>query len=109
MPAIGRQSLELLSGLDHPAQDGIGVDLEPPRGAPEAQPFGQTRDDAPELLGRGALAMTKRAVRLIQISLAGHTRKLLPRLATGMAVGADMAAAEPTVIGAIRSRTEVGV
>jgi hypothetical protein len=49
------------------------------------------------------------AVRLIKISMAGHTLKLLPRLATGMSIGADVAAAEPTVIGAIWSRTEVCV
>jgi hypothetical protein len=41
--------------------------------------------------------------------MAGNTPKRLPRLATGMPIGAEVATAEPAVIGAIWSRTEVRV
>jgi hypothetical protein len=50
--------------------------------------------------------MKHRAMRFIKISLARDALKLVPRLATGMSIGANIAAAEPTVIGAIRSRIE---
>jgi hypothetical protein len=53
--------------------------------------------------------MKNHAVRLRKISMASNTLQLLPPLATGMPIGADVAAAEPVVIGAIRSRTEVRV
>ena len=48
--------------------------------------------------------MENRAVRLVKISLARHTLKLTPGLATGMAVGADIAQAEPALVGSNRDR-----
>ena len=51
--------------------------------------------------------MKDRAVRLRKIALAGDTLQLAPGLATGMTISADVAAAEPAVIGAIGLRTEV--
>ena len=47
------------------------------------------------------------AVRLREISIARDTLKLAPGLATGVPIRPDVAASEPTVIGAIVIRTEV--
>jgi hypothetical protein len=53
--------------------------------------------------------MKERAVGFVEVSVAGDTLKLPPRLATGMTIGPNVAAPEPTVIGAIRIGTEVSV
>ena len=42
----GRRGFELLGGLPQPTEHGIRIDLEDPRRAADAQPLGQTRDDA---------------------------------------------------------------
>ena len=42
---ISGKRLQLLCGLHQPLQDGIGIDLEDPRRAPNAQAFGQARDE----------------------------------------------------------------
>src|SRR5215510_572462 len=47
------------------------------------------------------------AVRLREIALARDTLKLAPGLAAGVPIRPDVAASEPTVIGAIVIRTEV--
>ena len=47
------------------------------------------------------------AVGFIKIALARHTLKLPPGLAAGMAIGADIAQAEPAVVRAIRIGTEM--
>jgi hypothetical protein len=47
------------------------------------------------------------AVRLREISRARDTLKLAPGLAAGVPISPDVAASEPTVIGAIVIRTEV--
>ena len=46
--------------------------------------------------------MKDRAVGLIEIAVARDTLQLAPGLATGMPIGADVAAAEPAVIGSNR-------
>ena len=46
--------------------------------------------------------MQNRAVCLIKVAMAGNTLTLLPRLATGMPIGAEVAAAEPAVLAACR-------
>ena len=51
--------------------------------------------------------MKDRAVRLRKIARAGDTLQLAPGLTAGMAVGADVAAPEPAVIGAIVIWTKV--
>src|SRR5262249_10517508 len=51
--------------------------------------------------------MQQRAVGLIKIAVARHTLQLPPGLATRVPIGADIAAAEPAVIGTILSRTEM--
>ena len=49
------------------------------------------------------------AVRLREIALARDALELVSGLATGLAVGADIAAAQPARIGTIRLWTEVRV
>ena len=107
MEKIRRKGLQLLRGLHQPLEDGVGIELEQARRAPDAQPFGQTRHDAHDELGRGALAMEHGAVRLREIPVAGDTLQLAPGLATGMAVGANIAPPEPAVIRAIVLGTEL--
>ena len=51
--------------------------------------------------------MKDRAVGFGEVSLTGDTLQLPPGLATWMAIGADLAAAQPAMIGAIRLWTEV--
>ena len=51
--------------------------------------------------------MQDRAMCLVKVSPARNTRELTPGWATGMAIGADSAAPEPAVIGAIRIGTEM--
>src|SRR5215510_11815550 len=107
MQKIRGKGVELLRGLDPPAQDSIGIDLEHPRRAADTQPLGQTRDHAHDELHRGALAVKDRAMRLREIALARDTLQLPPGLASGMPVRADVAAAEPAAVRTIRSGTEV--
>jgi hypothetical protein len=104
---VARKSVELFGGFHQPVEDGIGIDFEDPRRASDAQPFGQAGDDVHDELGRGAFAMENRAVGLIEVPLARHTLQLPPGLAARMPIGADVAPAEPPVIGAILLRTEV--
>src|SRR5215510_13562941 len=107
MQKIRGKGVELLRGLDPPAQDGIGIDLEHPRCASDTQSLGQTRDHAHDELPRGALAVKDRAMRLREIALARDTLQLPSGLATGMPIRADIAAAKPAAVRAIRSGTEV--
>ncbi|PON18345.1 hypothetical protein C2W62_08420 [Candidatus Entotheonella serta] len=51
--------------------------------------------------------MEDRAVCFIKISLARYTLQLAPGLTARMAVGADIAQAEPAAIGAMRNWTEM--
>ena len=60
----------------------MGIDLEHPRGAPDAQAFNQTRDDTHNELHRGAFAMKDRTVGFVEVSVAGATLQLPPGTAT---------------------------
>ena len=44
--------MQLLRGLDQPAEHGIGIDLEDPSRPSDASTYGQTRDDVHDVLGR---------------------------------------------------------
>jgi len=103
----GGTGFELLSGLHQPTEDRMGIDLEHPRGAPDAQAFSQTHDDTHDELHRGALARKDRAVGFVEVSVAGDTLQLPPGTATGIPIGAEVAASEPAMVGTIRSWTEV--
>jgi hypothetical protein len=58
-------------------------------------------------LRQGALAVEDRPMRFVEISAARHTLKLAPRLTARMAVGADVAAAEPAPVGTTWGGTKV--
>ena len=107
MEKIGRKGFELLRGLPQLSQYRIGIDLEHPRRAADAQPLRQTRDDPHDELHRGPLAVKDRAMGFREIALAGDALQLAPGLAAGMTVRADVAAAEPAVIRAIVLGTEL--
>ena len=47
------------------------------------------------------------AMSLLEIPMAGHTLKLPPRFAAGMAIGVDIAPAHPAVVGARVVGTEL--
>ena len=98
---------QLLRRFDQPLQHRIGVDLEHPRRAPDAQALGQARDDAHDELDRGALAMKERAEGLEKIAATDDTQQLPPGTATGMAIGAEIAPAHPAPIGTVRVRAEM--
>ena len=98
---------QLLRRFDQPLQHGIRVHLEHPRRAPDAQAFGQARDDAHDELDSGALAVKDRAEGLEKIATTDHTQQLPPGTATGMAIGAEIAPAHPAPIGTVRVRAEM--
>src|SRR5262249_6686842 len=56
---------------------------------------------------RGALAMKDRAQGLQKIAATDDTEQLAPGTTIGMAVGAEIAPADPAAIGTIRVRAEV--
>jgi len=101
------KGFELLGGLHQPPEDRIRIDFEHPRCAPDAQAFSQTREDTHDELHRGAFAMKDRAVGFVVVSVAGDTLQLPPGTATGMPIGAEVAASEPAMVGTIRGWTEV--
>ena len=109
MQKILRKGLKLLGGFHQPLEDRVWIDLEDSRRAPDAQAFGQTRDDAHDELHRGAFALKDRAVGFVEVSATRDTLQLPPGLRAGMAVGADVAAAEPAPVGTTWGGTKVRV
>jgi len=71
---VSGKGLELVRGLHQPLQHGVRVDLEHPRGAPDAQSLGQACDDPHDEFDRGTLAMKERAKGLEKIAAAGHAQ-----------------------------------
>jgi hypothetical protein len=104
---VGGKGLELLGGFHQPLQDGVGVNLKHPSRSTDAQAFGQTCQDAHDELDRGLFAVEERAMRLQKGALARRTVELTPRATTGMAVGPEIAQAEPAPIVTIVVRTKV--
>jgi hypothetical protein len=102
---VDRKDVELLGRLHQPVEHSVGLQLAAPGCPSHAQSFGQTGEDMPEECRRGMFAMKNRAIGFIDLSLARQTWSLPPGLATGMAVGADIAASKPAVIRAIRIGT----
>src|SRR5207249_514135 len=94
-------------GFDQPLQHRVGIDLEHPRRPPDAHAFGQARHHTHDELDGGALAMKERAERLEQRATTDHTQQLPPGTATGMAIGAEIAPADPAARGTVRVRAEV--
>jgi hypothetical protein len=88
---VAGKRLELLRCLHSPLQDGIGVDLEHPCGAPNAQALSQARDDPHDKVYRYAFAMEQGAVGLQKVSIAAGAVQLTPGATAGMAIGAEVA------------------
>src|SRR2546430_13936204 len=98
--------LQVLCRLHEPLQHRIGINLEHPRRAPDAQAFGQARDDAHDELDGGTLAVQERTKGLEKVATTDHTQQLLPGTTIGTAIGAEIAPADPAPIGTVRVRTE---
>src|SRR5262245_2455221 len=98
---------QLLRRLHQPLQHRIGVDLEDPRRAPDAQPLGQARDDPHDEVDRGALAMEKGAEGLQKVVATHDAQQLPPGTAVGMPIGAEIAPAHPAPIRTVRMGAEM--
>src|SRR5215468_6774429 len=83
------------------------VHLEHPRRVPDAQAFSQAREDVHDALDGGALAVKERAEGLEKIATTDHTQQLPPGTATGMAIGPEIAPADPAPIGTVWVRAEM--
>src|SRR5262249_43065618 len=86
----------------------IRIDLEHPRGAPDAQSLGQAREDTHDEVDGGAFAMKDRAEGLEKVATTGDTQQLPPGTATGMAIGAEIPPAHTAAIGAVQVGAEMG-
>src|SRR6266446_7974728 len=104
---MSRKRLELLSRVDQPLQHGIGVHLKHPRGAADAHAFRQTGDDTHDELDRGVLAMKDRAEGLEKIAATGDAQQLPPGTAIGVAIGPEIAPADPAPIRTVWVRAEM--
>src|ERR1051325_9408841 len=103
----GAKTWQLLGRLHQPLEHRIGVDLEHPRRAPDAQPFGQACDNAHDELDGDTLAMEEGAKGLEKIAVADHRQQLPPGTTVRMAIGAEIPPADPAPIDTVRVRTEV--
>src|SRR5215510_15120799 len=105
---ILRKRAQLLRRFDQPEQHGVGIDLEHPGGAADAQTFGQTRDYPHNEIVRRTLAMEYRAQGLQEVTATGQAEKLPPGTAMGMAIGTQVAPSHPTPVRTVRVGTEMG-
>jgi len=104
---VSGEGLQLLHCVEQPLQHRIGVHLEHPCRALDAQSLGQAGEDAHDELDRGALAMEDGAEGLQKIAPTNHTQQLSPGTAAGMAIGAEIAPAHPAAIGTGRVGAEM--
>jgi hypothetical protein len=104
-----RKSLALGSGFSQPLKYRVRVDLKDPGHRANAQAFSQRGHHAYEQLRGHALAMKTGAVGLQEILVTHNALKLPPGAATGMAVGADIAAPYPAIIEARLLGAELGI
>src|SRR5262249_60510380 len=93
--------------LDEPLQHRIGIDLEHPRRAPDAQALSQAGDDTHDKLDRLPLAMEQGPEGLEKITTADHTQQLPPGTAARMAMGAEIPPSYPAAIGTVRVGAEM--
>src|SRR6516164_8426994 len=98
---------QLLRRLHQPVQHGVGIDLEHPRGAADAQALCEATDDVHDEVDRDALAMDQSAVMLWKVTFTSSTVELPPRAPAGMAVGAQVAQPHPAAVVTARMRTKV--
>ena len=97
----------LLRRVDQPPAPRIRVHLEPPRRAADAQACGEAREHAYDELNGGAFAMEEGAEGLEKVATPDHTQQLPPGTATRMAIGTEIAPADPAARGTGRVRAEM--
>ena len=107
MQDVLREGLKLLGRFDEPLQHRIRVHLKHPRRAPDAQTFGQARDDAHDELDGGTLTIKEGAEGLEKIAATGDAQQLPPGTTIGMAIGAEITPGDPAPIGTVRVGTEM--
>ena len=89
----------MLRGFDQPRQHGVWVYLEYASDRSNTEAFSQGSHDVYDELGWHVLAMQRGAVGLLEILAARETLELAPRPTPRMAVGANIAASHPTIVG----------
>jgi hypothetical protein len=107
MQEVLRKGTQLLRRFHQPLQHGVRVHLAHPSGTSDASAFGQARDDAHEELDGGALTIKECAGGLEKIVATGDAQQLPPTATIGIAIGPEMAPADPTPIGTIRIGAEM--
>src|SRR5262245_49007573 len=96
---VPRKGPQLLRRFHQPLQHGVRVHLEPPSGTADAQTLSQEANYMhDELDGCMLAAMKERAERFEKIATTDTTQQLSPGTATGMAIGPDIAPADPAPI-----------
>ena len=95
---IPRKGGGVVGDCHKPGEHRIRVHREHAGGRANAQAFRPCTHGPYEHVGRYPLAMQRGTMRLLEIAMARHTLELLPRLAPGMAIGADVAATSPAII-----------
>src|SRR5215470_15329547 len=96
-----RKGPQLVGGLHQPLQHRVRVDLEHARRAPDAQALSQARDDMYDEVDGGALPMKDRPKALQEVAATGDAEQLPPGTTTGMAIGPEIAPADPAAIGTV--------
>jgi hypothetical protein len=104
---IPRKGGGVVGDCKKPGERRVRVHLEHGGDRAIAQAFRQCTHDPCEHIGRYPLAMQRGTMRLLEIAMARHTLELPPWLAPGMAMGADVAATSPAIIGAVLGGAEL--
>src|SRR5205823_12178725 len=107
MEDVSRKRLKLLGRFDEPLQHRVRVHLKHPRRAPDTKALSQARDDMYDEVDGGTLPMKDRPQALQEVAATGDAEQLPPGPAMGVAIGAEIAPADPAPIGTVRVRTEV--
>src|SRR5262249_6424783 len=102
-----RKGPQLLRRLHEPVQHRVRSDLEDPCGAANAQARSEAADHVHDEVDRDALAVDTVAMRLQKVAIAAGAVPLPPGATTGMAMGPEVAQAEPAAIATVGSRTEL--
>src|SRR5215467_1492471 len=92
---IACKGLEVVCSFDQPVQHGIGIDLKDPRGGAYAQALGQASQNPHDQLHGAPCAMKERAMGIQKVAPARGTVELPTRATTRMAIGAQVARAQP--------------
>src|SRR5438132_13063622 len=97
----------MLGHLDQPGEDRVGIDRKHPGYSTDAQALCQRAHRPHQLLGRHALAMQRGAMGLLEVTFTAGAIQLAPGTAARMAIGTQVAPADPAAIRTVRVRAEV--